>query len=493
MPLSRFTMPCAALLAALSIEQLRADSVIQVPTQLDTLPLTSTQIAKIDQLIAPIPNRVETYEHKAGGASTVQFTGTREAFSQHSANLDYSEQSAFKVGNGIFKKLWVAAPASTQASDGLGPLYNARSCQHCHLKDGRSAPPQPGSWVTSSILLKLSQASGSGDPVYGRQLQTLSIPGTQPEAKVTIKLQTREIDFADGSRKTLTSHQYEFTELASGAFHQDTAIGGRVAPAMIGLGLLEAIPESRIATLADPDDKDADGISGRINWVSSTALNQPMIGRFGWKAGQPTIRDQVTAAFLNDLGLSTEDRPYGSGDCTALQPDCLALPVGSGNRNGPEVSADMVDWVTFYSRNLAVPERTEVNSVLPGKAVFHQIGCQKCHIPSHVTGKLNEPDEQSLNLIYPYTDLLLHDMGPDLSDGTIDGSANGSEWRTAPLWGIGRLPLVNGHQKLLHDGRANGVEEAILWHGGEALKSTEAYKQLEKTNRDALVEFVNSL
>jgi CxxC motif-containing protein (DUF1111 family) len=260
---------------------------------------------------------------------------------------------------------------------------------------------------------------------------------------------------------------------------------------MIGLGLLEAVPAEDILAGADPEDTDGDGISGRANRVWSDEFRREMLGRFGYKAGQPTIRAQAAAAFAGDLGISTPLHPAGWGDCTAAEVDCRAAPDGGA----PEADTEVLDLVTFYSRNLAVPARRDVDDpeVLAGKRVFHDAGCAACHRPKFVTHRLEDRPEQSFQLIWPYTDMLLHDMGEGLADHRPEEQASGTEWRTAPLWGIGMTETVSGHTLFLHDGRARSLLEAILWHGGEAQPARDTVVSMPKSDRDALIRFLESL
>jgi CxxC motif-containing protein (DUF1111 family) len=270
----------------------------------------------------------------------------------------------------------------------------------------------------------------------------------------------------------------------------------RLAPPMIGLGLIEAVPEAQIRANADPDDKNGDGISGRTNEVWSLADNRVALGRFGWKAGVPSIRQQAASAFAGDMGLSTPLVPRPSGDCTGAQSFCLNAPNGNSERDGDlEVGAKVFDHVVFYAQNLAVPPRRNAKDagVVQGKALFYQLGCQACHMPSFTTGAVEGQPHLSNQKIWPYTDLLLHDMGEGLADNRPEGMADGREWRTPPLWGIGLTETVSGHTFFLHDGRARNVEEAILWHGGEAQASRDGYAALTKAEREALLSFVNSL
>jgi CxxC motif-containing protein (DUF1111 family) len=415
----------------------------------------------------------------------------------------------FKLGNALFRKLWVAAPASTKASDGLGPLYNARACQDCHLKDGRGHPPENAEDSRVSMFLRLSVPGGpspegiadwiatEGDPTYGGQLQDLAAPGHAAEGKMKVVYTETPVTLADGTTVSLRTPTYSFAGPAYGPPAEGLMLSPRVAPQMIGLGLLEAIPAADILALADEDDADGDGISGRPQIVPSVEFGVPMLGRFGLKAGAPTVREQSAGAFSGDMGLSNPLHPDPAGDCTPLQPACRQAPSGQedGIRDGLEVDGESLDLVTFYSRNLGVPERRGLDDpiVLQGKEVFYTIGCTSCHTPKHVTHRLDGQPEQSFQLIWPYTDLLLHDMGPGLADNRPEGRATGSEWKTPPLWGLGLTETVSGHTQLLHDGRARNVLEAILWHGGEAEAQRDAVVNLSTEDREALLAFLGSL
>lgn len=272
-------------------------------------------------------------------------------------------------------------------------------------------------------------------------------------------------------------------------------ISPRVAPQMIGLGLLEAIPAEDILAGADPDDADGDGVSGRANIVWSIEYDQPMLGRFGHKAGTPTVRHQSAAAFAGDIGISSRLFPDGWGECTVMQTACRTAPHGDQDDRGTEIDAEGLDLVTFYSRNLGVPARRNVGDpqVLAGKEIFYSIGCTSCHTPNYVTHRLEDQSEQSFQLIWPYTDLLLHDMGTGLADNRPEARATGQEWRTPPLWGIGLTEQVSGHTYFLHDGRARSLLEAILWHGGEAEPQRDTVVEMDTADRDALIKFLESL
>ena len=451
----------------------------------------------------------ELYETNAAGAATSRAAINTSAFSQPSANMSFERQLQFKVGDGIFRKLWASAPSSTRSSDGLGPLYNARSCQSCHLKDGRGSPPAPGEPAVS-IFLRLSvppqtdaerQAIAQHrqpvipEPTYGGQFQTFAIQGHTPEGQMTITYEDMPVKLAGGEVVSLRKPTYGVADLGYGPMRADVMMSPRVAPPMIGLGFLELIPEKDILANADPDDRDGDGISGRPNMVWSVSDNKPMLGRFGWKAGEPSIRQQSGHAAAADIGLSSALAPNSSGDCTERQPICIKAPNGNDPEEQVELTGQMLELITLYARNLAVPARRDVgaSNVLAGKKAFYDSGCAACHRPKYVTPKNDEMPEQSSQLIWPYTDMLLHDMGDGLADNRPEGDASGREWRTPPLWGIGLTQTVSGHTNFLHDGRARNLLEAILWHGGEAEAAKKRVVAMSPEQRAALIAFLNSL
>jgi CxxC motif-containing protein (DUF1111 family) len=477
---------------------------------LPVIPRTAEETARIAEILAPPTafDAPEPFEAKSAGAATVRARPTADAFSETSGNMPFDHEMDFKLGNALFRKLWVAAPASTKASDGLGPLYNARACQDCHLKDGRGHAPEGPDDSRVSMFLRLSLPGGTTpqeiegwlatqpDPTYGGQLQDLATPGHAAEGQMEVHYDEKPVTLADGTLVSLRAPSYGISAPGYGPLPDGLMISPRVAPQMIGLGLLEAIPAEDILALADPEDADGDGISGRAQIVPSVEFGVPMLGRFGLKAGAPTVREQSSAAFAGDMGLSTPLHPAPSGDCTAAQSLCLSAPNGAqADHDGHEVGTQSLDLVTFYSRNLGVPERRRVSDpqVLRGKQVFHALNCSGCHWPKHVTHRLDDQPEQSFQLIWPYTDLLLHDMGPDLADNRPEGRASGREWRTPPLWGIGLTATVSGQTQFLHDGRARTLLEAILWHGGEAAAARDGVVSLPEPDRAALIAFLESL
>lgn len=449
---------------------------------------------RIEAVTAPTTGftAAEAFEQLPGGAATVSGDLGREAFSRPSANMSFERELDFHLGQALFDKLWVASPASTKASDGLGPLYNARSCQACHIRDGRGqVSGGPG------LVLRVGRETSAGvlpDPRFGLQIQNSAIPGLRPEASVRMTYTETEVALNGGEVAVLHRPDYRLVAV-QGALHPDSALSARLAPQMIGLGLLEAIPEAEILAYADADDRDGDGISGRPNRVADLETGQEALGRFGWKAGAATVLDQSAAAFASDIGISSPLLPAPWGDCTALQVECRNAPHGNGDLRGTEIDGPALGLTAFYSRNLAVPARRDVDDpeVLRGKRVFYSIGCPACHVPKHVTARLTDQPEQSFQLIWPYTDLLLHDMGDGLADGLPQGVATGREWRTAPLWGIGLTEQVSGEARFLHDGRARTLLEAVLWHGGEAAAQRDRVIDLTPEDRAALIRFLESL
>ena len=453
---------------------------------------------------APRFTKAEPGEARSGGAATVRKTD-QNAFSLPSANLPPSRRVDFSVGNSFFRSPWVIAPSTTTARDGLGPLFNTNACQNCHIKDGRGHPPAPDATNAVSMLVRLSipdspayakvieQLGVVPEPVYGGQFQDMAVPGVTPEGKVRVEYTPVPIRFKDGTEVELRKPVLQFTQLGYGPMHPDTRFSARVAPPMIGLGLLEAIPEEAILANAAAQAKENNGINGRPNQVWDDAQQKTVMGRFGWKAGQPNLNQQNVHAFSGDMGLTTSLRPFD--DCTDAQTACKQAPNGNGPDGEPEVSDNILRLVLFYTRNLAVPARRGVNDqqVLAGKNLFFQAGCQSCHTPKYTTAANAAEPELANQVIRPYSDLLLHDMGDGLADNRTEFQASGRDWRTPPLWGIGLTQAVSGHTQFLHDGRARNLLEAVLWHGGEAQQAQQQVLSFNAEQRAALLAFLNSL
>jgi CxxC motif-containing protein (DUF1111 family) len=458
-----------------------------------------------------------------GGAATVHATG-RQAFSFPFANLGDAEQTRFAIGNSFFKRNWVEAPASTTARDGLGPHFIARSCAGCHVMDGRGAPPDwkktlgPAPDNTVALLMRLSvpgtpapHAGVVPDPTYGDQFNNAAIQGVRPEGRVEIRSRPIHGRFADGTRYTLRQPLYTLAGLGYGPMAKDVRVSPRIAPQIAGIGLLEAIPEAEILRNARDQAAAPGPIKGQPNRVWDAFARAERVGRFGWKANVATIAHQTAGAFNGDIGITSS--VFAQEGCTSAQKDCLGAPHGGGKRSGhdglmpaaqasaavPEIDDETLGHVIFYQATLAPAARRKADDpqVLRGQALFAQAQCAACHRPSYVTAEGPFPALTSARVagqrIWPYTDLLLHDMGAALADGRPDFQASGTQWKTPPLWGVGLIKDVNGHQRLLHDGRANGVLEAVLWHGGEAQPAKEQVLKMNRRDREALVKFVESL
>lgn len=479
-------------------------------------------------LLAPLSSSfaVDKQQHLSGGETSVKRTHA-SAYSAHSGNLKTVPGILkFNGGNKFFEEPWAQSAGSVSSQDGLGPLFNNNACQDCHVRDGRghasaASPGKPGTDF-STMLLRVSKSNMSdaqqdamaqgtlsnvGDSCIGGQLQHEANFGIHKEAQQSVTYRYQHITFADGERVELREPIWHVKGTRC-AIDDDTVLSARVAPPMIGLGLLELIDAQDILAQQDIEDSNNDGISGKANQVWSVDAQQVTLGRFGWKAGQPSLRQQAAGAFLGDMGLTTE--LFKGENCLPHQQDCQAAPNGNGDVAQPdydyEVSSQVLDKVTFYSHHLAVPERRNAyqRQVLNGQKIFNELGCQQCHTSSYTTGNSEAFPELSQQKIYPYTDMLLHDMGPALTDfdknsNTVDGEiavefqALANEWRTPPLWGIGLAQTVDPQATFLHDGRARDLMEAVLWHGGEAQQSQQRVLKLTKKQRIELLAFLEDL
>lgn len=415
------------------------------------------------------------------------------AFALPAPNLDARQLRDFAFGNRLFNTNWVQAGASVASFDGLGPLFNRVSCSGCHVRDGRGRPPEKGEPMESMLVrISIPGRSARGGPlphpVYGDQIQDRAIPGVLAEAIVRLEWEETKGQFADGEGFRLRRPRIAFDKPAWGALDPPLMMSPRVAPQMIGLGLLEALSEADIVARADPQDADGDGISGRPNRVWDAARQAVVLGRFGWKANQPSLHQQVSDAAAGDIGITSSAHPADA--CMPAQKACLAARDGGQ----PEMSDEFLNKLVLYSRALAVPNRrrAEDPAVRHGETLFGQAGCGACHAANLRTAE-HELAALAHQPIHAFTDLLLHDMGVGLADERADFEADGREWRTAPLWGLGLIGDVNGHELLLHDGRARGPAEAILWHGGEAERARENFRAMPKADREALIAFLRSL
>lgn len=374
------------------------------------------------------------------------------------------------VGKALFDRKWVQAPASTNSADGLGPLFNAGSCAACH-KNGQAArfSSVDGVLGSAGFVVRLGDAQGHADPLLGRQLQEHAIPGLVPEARIAPYLEKG----ADGLSVMRARITYNDATPAPG-IHEEF----RVAPSLVGRGLIARVAESEILNRADPQDRNGDGIKGRTRIVSTPEGSR--IGRFGLKATGVSIADQAADAMMLDMGLSSPFRPDPYGDCTSAQLKCLANANGrSPSSDGEEISKQMVEMVAAYVATLT-PRRVPANA--EADRLLAATGCAACHVRT-----LKSEAGDALPV---FTDLLLHDMGDGLAGGFPDGFATAREWRTAPLID---LASQNGKRRYLHDGRAATLDEAIRWHGGEAQKAKELYMNLSAADRTKLIDYLGSL
>ncbi|WP_374374214.1 di-heme oxidoredictase family protein [Dongia sp.] len=400
----------------------------------------------------------------------------------------------YTLGQSIFERIWVSAPSSTEAADGLGPLFNARSCVACHPAGARPQSLVDEKGVVPSLLMRLGLADGGPDPVYGVQLQNEGVAGVPAEGRVVLAFEAHEARLADGSGIELRKPVAAMEALAYGPLSPETKTGLRIGPAIHGIGPLDRIANDDILAGADPDDKDGDGISGRPAWLDQ---EQTKLGRFGWKAVQPDMINQNAHAFMADLGLSTELFPDPQGECTTGQAACRAAPSGASPQyENLEVSPLLMTVLDRFVAEAVLPAHgpqppADPAMVARGKKVFAAAGCQACHRESY---EVTWPVEaKAPRRISPYSDLLLHDMGPGLAEFLPEGAALGVEWRTAPLWGLRWALDAKGEGALLHDGRARTLQEAILWHGGEAQAARDHVAGLSSDERAALVTFLSNL
>ncbi|GLX78855.1 thiol oxidoreductase [Thalassotalea insulae] len=413
------------------------------------------------------------------------------------------QQLDFWTGFSLFRDPWVIAPSSTKDRDGLGPLFNARSCIACHSDGSRGKMSQSGESLPTSLVLRVGSttiANYANNHAYGGQIQPRAIRFNQGEAQhkpqgeawLQLDESVERSSFADGENYQLTRPHYQLTKMAFGPLPEQVTVSPRLSPNIYGVGLLDAISEQDLLQQEDIADSDKDGISAKYNRVLDVITGELLIGRFGLKAKQPSLKQQIAAAFRDDIGIT--NNLFTEESCTQQQVNCQRA-AKIGGHSSVEIPDKLLNLVVSFNRLLGVPPARDLEQkeVQHGRALFYQSGCHLCHTPSYDIAE-DYPDAAIAGQkIWPYTDLALHDMGTDLADGMLEFDAFGQEWRTPPLWGIGLQADIVGEQRLLHDGRARSVSEAILWHGGEAEQSRQYFIQLNQAERQALVRFVNSI
>lgn len=452
--------------------------------------------SKDDSVYEDIIAKYQDGEENLVSQFSIQAFTADKAFGRAIPELSDIELSFFGIGNAMFDQSWVSSPASTTSRDGLGPIFNARACSACHLRDGRGKPILQTGADSEGFLLKLS--TGNSDVngpiphhVYGDQLQDESNLGIDKEADIQVDFTYIKGNYADGTPYELRKPNYSIINENYGNL-QDVEISPRIGQHVIGLGFIDALTEESILANADPNDINNDGISGKANYVWNIKEQQITIGKFGWKSNQPTLEQQIAAAFNGDMGLTTsifpdENCPDGI--------DCTQLFNGNNPREFVEVPDQQFSRILLYMSAISVPIRRDFKDekVLKGKKHFNELGCVSCHVNNFTTGINTVLSQINSIKIKPFSDFLLHDMGNELADNRSDFLANGNEWRTQPLWGLGLIEFVNQHTFLLHDGRARNIEEAILWHGGEAEQSKNSFTELSATERDELLHYLKSL
>jgi CxxC motif-containing protein (DUF1111 family) len=460
----------------------------------------------------------EQAEHLPAGGMTGKGLSDR-SFIQVGRNVDRKQELLFWTGFSLFRDPWVIAPSSTKDRDGLGPLFNTRSCISCHLSGGKGPAPQEGNSKPTALVVRFGSGEDGlfSDPIYGDQLQPRAIaithssiePDLLGEAKLQLGYQEVYGEYADGSTYILRQPTYQLTDLAYGELDKRTVLSPRFSPVIYGVGLLDAISEQDLLAQEDINDANQDGISAKYNRVPiapsshNTAdfhnsvenikgTHRAAIGRFGHKAKHPSLHQQVAAAFRDDIGITNTS--FGTETCSTWQPNCQAASVIGGHQS-VEIPDKLLDLVTQFNQLIAVPPARNLGSskAQQGRKLFYQLGCESCHTASYTTDAEYPHESLANQTIWPYTDLALHDMGKGLADGVNEYAANGNEWRTPPLWGIGARKNIRNENLYLHDGRAKTVAAAILWHGGEAQISQQNFIQLNKQQRNALLAFLDAI
>ncbi|MEI6894492.1 MAG: di-heme oxidoredictase family protein [Colwellia sp.] len=427
--------------------------------------------------------------------------------------VDNQQKLEFWSGFSFFRDPWITAPSATGNRDGLGPLFNTRSCVACHTAGSRAQLDKPGEILPLSLVVRLGSTQASTevgrtevDPVYGGQIQPRAIryrlldikQDNLGEAWLYFDYTVKQGSFNDGEPYELLKPNYQLTKLAYGELAPHIGLSVRLAPNIYGMGLLDAIKVKDLLAQEDINDSDGDGISAKYNRVPNVLTTAEtgvfQIGRFGFKAKQPNLHQQVAAAFRDDIGIINSS--FSEDTCSKTQVACIQASASGGHDSeNLEIDDRRLSLTVTFNALMGVPATRGLynKQEQQGRRLFYQLACQKCHTPSYITGDHTKYPALAQQTIWPYTDLALHDMGDELADGVFEFDANGHEWRTPPLWGIGLQKKMTGQQRFLHDGRARTISEAILWHGGEAAPAKKAYSALTKQHRNALIKFIKAI
>ncbi|REL28972.1 hypothetical protein DXX93_15355 [Thalassotalea euphylliae] len=460
-------------------------------------------LAGCEQQPKTVAPAFDASEHSPGGKATIKNFNYR-TFIKPGAHLTGLDRVDFWAGFTFFEMPWVEAPASTSVRDGLGPLFNTHSCLSCHGKGSRGKFFDEGIGEQSGLLIRLGPTHPNApkvDPVYGGQIQVRTIAAAKkyltdpllPEAKIDLAFEYTDGQYADGESYQLRKPIIKLAELGYGELASGIGLSPRFGPNIFGMGLLDAISDKDLIAQEDLADANGDHISAKYNRGLDVVTGEKAIGRYGFKAKHPNLLQQVTDAFNNDIGIVNPLFP--NEVCTDSQPGCQQASKITNPKGEHEIAERLVQDVMIFSRHIGVPpaRNLEDTETQQGRELFYQLNCQACHTPSYTTSATYPHQDLASIKIWPYTDLALHDMGEGLADGVFENDANGKEWRTPPLWGIGLQQQVQGQQLFLHDGRARSISEAILWHGGEAQASQQVFKQLTATERKALIKFLRAI
>lgn len=413
---------------------------------------------------------------------------TKQFLSKPIDHLSETQMDIFMLGKSFFHIPWVEAPSATTARDGLGPLFSANTCTSCHPHNGAGSVYTKEGDISRSFVtrfaLKGQKDARLGfvpDPIYGAQLSINGVKDVPYEGKPTLKYQEITEYYWDGTKVFLYKPIIGVEDLKYGALSEHTGIANRIAPALVGMGLIDQIRDEDILAYEDRDDANKDGISGKANWVFDPQSHTQKLGKFNWKASATSVMHQSASALSNDMSITNPLFPNET--CTQSQKECLDAPKGRDEFDAP---MERVAAIASYLSQLKIPKSIPSQTFAKGEKVFEELGCAKCHVAS-----FNLKDGSK---IAPYSDFLVHDMGEGLADdGRSEFDAQPSEWRTQPLWSLGKRIKILEQRNFLHDGRARSVEEAILWHDGEAKVAKERFKSLTKEQRAQLLEFIEEL